>query len=805
MAIQQGLGGLMPQAPMAGQPVDPRMGAALDVVGADELAEKTDMPLATAALMKRNEALELLKSAENDERAAQFQAPPNPSINDQVNQGLAGMLRSMMPGQALRGRQVQQARARKMLGPMSPQRAPQMAAGLPGLPATNMRRMAANGGVIGYAPGGDVEAEDTGFLAGLRKLDEGLKADEAERQAERMARGRRASDYIPVPGGGSYYLPVKNLIYDIGQGVSGLANLMKRKPEEKEEPVDVNALFLSVYDDYTKALESGNEERIARASELVNSFDETTRREALQSVQQNKMMGGKVKGYAGPDGSLVTGDSLEEEVQRLLGEQVEPSGYTGPSAAERRESLTEDNAKRRSMREEERKFRTQLATRGLNVSQINKIVEQAYQDPETGSFSMPQPIDPSKVPSREATAPDALDLLDTGAMEARAKYKAIDRGPTYQEYLPNADPSTLPRGGTGEEARAPAPQSFPAQLPENFQSDIATVLERSKGLMALDEEADARRVSDRLAEIMGPTREAQESRRQAQEESRRLRETEFTPEAMRFNRLRAALERGGREGLGGFGAGERAEADRLLKAQIESSDKTAAEFDALVKEMQAMGLNEFQAEEAARQGIRDQVQTGMTVTEAINKTLADIAVSEADRAQRQAAQELQAQTSLDVARIQGDVQLAVANLNKENTEFGRSFRTLRNQAAQDNPNLSAVELDSMALERLFDQEIKAQMAKIGVSEQQLQQSAINDSIRAAADVLANDPSTFGQPELRQQKILELAERIRNQYGTSTTGGQPNASQIQALIANPQRRAEFDEKFGQGAAARFLGQ
>ena len=803
MAIQQGLGGLMPQAPMAGQPVDPRMGAALDVVGADELAEKTDMPLATAALMKRNEALELLKSAENDERAAQFQAPPNPSINDQVNQGLAGMLRSMMPGQALRGRQVQQARARQMLGPMSPQRAPQMAAGLPGLPATNMRRMAANGGVIGYAPGGDVEAEDTGFLAGLRRADEALKADEAARQAERMARGRRVSDYIPIP---SYYLPAKNLMYDIGQGVSGLANLMKGKPEEKEEPVDVNALFLSVYDDYTKALESGNEERIARTLELVNSFDETTRREALQSVQQNKMMGGEVKGYAGPDGSLVTGSSLEEEVQRLLGEQVEPSGYTGPSAEERKESLAEDNERRRRMREEERRFRTQLATRGLNVPQINKIVEQAYQDPETGSFSMPQPIDPSKVPSREATAPDALDLLDTGAMEARAKYKAIDRGPTYREYLPNADPSTLPRGGTGaEEARAPAPQSFPTQLPENFQSDMAAVLERSKGLMALDEEADARRVSDRLAEIMGPTREAQESRRQAQEESRRLRETEFTPEEMRFSRLRAALERGGREGLGGFGAGERAEADRLLKAQIESSDKTAAEFDALVKEMQAMGLNEFQAEEAARQGVRDQVQTGMTVAQAVNSTLANIATSEADRAQRQAAQELSAQTSRDVAQIQGDVQLAVANLNKENTEFGRSFRTLRNQAEQDNPNLSAVELDSMALEKLFDQEIKAQMARIGVSEQQLQQSAINDSIRAAADVLANDMSFLGQPELRQRRIFELAEEIRDQYGTSATGGQPNASQIQALIANPQRRDEFDEKFGQGAAARFLGQ
>ena len=740
MAIQQGLGGLMPQAPMAGQPVDPRMGAALDVVGADELAEKTDMPLATAALMKRNEALELLKSAENDERAAQFQAPPNPSINDQVNQGLAGMLRSMMPGQALRGRQVQQARARQMLGPMPQRRAPQMAAGLPGLPATNMRRMAANGGVIGYAPGGDVEAEDTGFLAALRELDEGLKADEAERQAERIARGRRVSDYIPVPGGGSYYLPVKNLMYDIGQGVSGLANLMKRKPEEKEEPVDVNALFLSVYDDYTKALESGNEERIARASELVNSFDETTRREALQSVQQNKMMGGKVKGYAGPDGSLVRrGDTAAQE--------------------QRRQVAQEARARREAEREADRAAFNDL------VALIN---------------SGKSPAEARRILS----AREAL-TTDTGITEAQYNY-ATGPEPTITEYLPNADQSTLPMGGLGaeeeptpapttegaEEVRAPAPQSFPTQLPENFQSDMATLLERSKGLMALDEEADARRVSDRLAEIMGPTREAQASRRQAQEESRRLRETEFTPEAMRFNRLRAALERGGREGLGGFGAGERAEADRLLKAQIESSDKTAAEFDALVKEMQAMGLNEFQAEEAARQGVRDQVQTGMTVTQAINKTLADISVSEADRAQRQAAQELQARTSTEVAQIQAS----------RPTDFMNEINMRVEALMAGDEGLSLIDARKQAIEDRFEAQGRVAMEAAGIRREDLDMNRLKNAYSMAADKLANRMGLNLDPAAYNREFNAEVQRILAQFeGSGAGGAQPMPSDRSDLV------------------------
>jgi len=602
MAIQQGLGGLMPQAPTAGQPVDPRMGAALDVVGADELAEKTDMPLATAALMKRNEALELLKSAENDERAAQFQAPPNPSINDQVNQGLAGMLRSMMPGQALRGRQVQQAKARQMLGPMSPQRAPQMAAGLPGLPATNMRRMAANGGVIGYAPGGGV------------------------------------------------------------------------------------------------------------------------------------------KGYAGPDGSLVRrGDTAAQE--------------------QRRQAAQEARARREAEREADRAAFNALVA----LMNSGKSPEEAR---------------------RILSAREAL-TTDTGITEAQYNY-ATGPEPAITQYLPDVDQSTLPMGFVGgeeeptpapitegaEEARAPALQSFPTQLPENFQSDMATLLGRSKGLMALDEEADARRVSDRLAEIMGPTREAQASRRQAQEESRRLRETEFTPEAMRFNRLRAALERGGREGLGGFGAGERAEADRLLKAQIESSDKTAAEFDALVKEMQAMGLNEFQAEEAARQGIRDQVQTGMTVTQAINKTLADISVSEADRAQRQAAQELQARTSTEVAQIQAS----------RPTDFMNEINMRVEALMAGDEGLSLIDARKQAIEDRIEAQGRVAMDAAGIRREDLDMNRLKNAYSMAADKLANRMDLNLDPTAYNREFNAEVQRIVAQFGGSGAGGaQPMPSDRSDLV------------------------
>ena len=175
----------------------------------------------------------------------------------------------------------QKMQARVMQERQAQARQRQALAGIAGQRAPNMRM--ADGGIVGYDEGG--------FLSSLKKLDEGLKADEAARQAERMAIGRRVSDYIPVPGGGSYYLPVKNLIYDIGQGVSGLANLFKGESEgEQPAPFDVQGTIIELI----KARENANEEAKARIDELLDSYSQDDIVEARQ-----KMSGMQAGGIVG--------------------------------------------------------------------------------------------------------------------------------------------------------------------------------------------------------------------------------------------------------------------------------------------------------------------------------------------------------------------------------------------------------------------------------------------------------------------------------------------------------------------------
>lgn len=248
----------------------------------------------------------LQKDMQADQRAKSMpNANVGPSVIDKKLAGLSGLglgqqeaLSTARPGLQQRGQQMRASQLAQAM--QQAQRRP--AGGIASMPMmrNQMRRM---------AEGGDVEGEDTGFLATLRKLDEGLKADEAARQAERMARGRRLSDYIPVPGGGSYYLPAKNLMYDIGQGVSGLANLLKRRPAEEAapEPFDVQGRIMELI----RLRENANDEAKARIDDEMRSFaqdDVIAARRRMSGMQA----GGAVKKYAGPEGSQVISDTNPE-------------------------------------------------------------------------------------------------------------------------------------------------------------------------------------------------------------------------------------------------------------------------------------------------------------------------------------------------------------------------------------------------------------------------------------------------------------------------------------------------------------
>ena len=144
------------QAPA--MPNDPRMGAAMDLV--DDSVEKFNLDPQTEALMLKNQALDLLKAADN---VGKINAPQqDTNIQEQTEQGIAGMLQRLSPGMQQRGQQMQRSQARQMLGGGAPARPPMsqqnMArpparppmGGMPTMGAPNMRGMA-NGGIVGYA------------------------------------------------------------------------------------------------------------------------------------------------------------------------------------------------------------------------------------------------------------------------------------------------------------------------------------------------------------------------------------------------------------------------------------------------------------------------------------------------------------------------------------------------------------------------------------------------------------------------------------------------------------------------------
>ena len=132
---QQQLGSMV-GAPSArlGAPKSPQQAAAEQVV-------ESDVPKELEALLKERKALELLASAQRDKQAQQPVQPQ--TIKAQVEGGIASIMDRLRPGMNQRGRQMQVARNRQMMG----------------LPAAGMPRMA-GGGIVGYAKGDLVRAGD---------------------------------------------------------------------------------------------------------------------------------------------------------------------------------------------------------------------------------------------------------------------------------------------------------------------------------------------------------------------------------------------------------------------------------------------------------------------------------------------------------------------------------------------------------------------------------------------------------------------------------------------------------------------
>lgn len=265
---------------------DPRMTAAMDVVDND--LDKLDLDPRTKALLKTQEAYDLVQSAQRELAMSQPQPMP-PTIEGQrkmqTMEGIAGMLQRLRPGIQQRGQQVQRQQARQMLG-----------GGMPSMGAPNMARMA-DGGIVGYQEGG--------LMSKLREVDTRLNAAADAAQNERMARGRRLSDYniLSKP-----YDAAMNIMYDTGiagalQRLTGYESQLN-KPEEKDPMAEQLKRFMALQDLYKARKAAGaEEEELRRIEQELASYSDVVRNIEADAARARSGMaaGGQVKGYAQGD------------------------------------------------------------------------------------------------------------------------------------------------------------------------------------------------------------------------------------------------------------------------------------------------------------------------------------------------------------------------------------------------------------------------------------------------------------------------------------------------------------------------
>ena len=291
-------------------------------------------------------------------------------------------------------------------------------------------------------------------------------------------------------------------------------------------------------------------------------------------------------------------------------------------------------------------------------------------------------------------------------------------------------------------------------------SEDEDILRRAKQQMNRDPEAEAIAVGERLRGLIGADDlMAQRAKEQAALDARR--EAMFSPKETRRRRISAGLAGLAERGLGGFGAGDTAERDKISAERIASSEASVANMDKLIGELRELGMSQFEAEKQAREMVQKATEQGASTSQAIVDSRRRTQDAAANRATQERGQDMQAATSRAVAEIQ-----------TSGSQFGRSLGIRVKELRRNNPELSQTELESMALKATIDDELKVGLARLGVSQDDQNRKIINDSIEAATKMLTanmiNNPMTGAE---LQTAIFDLARKIQTEvYNTSAPSG-----------------------------------
>jgi hypothetical protein len=295
------------------------------------------------------------------------------------------------------------------------------------------------------------------------------------------------------------------------------------------------------------------------------------------------------------------------------------------------------------------------------------------------------------------------------------------------------------------------------------------------GRLGRDATEEMKKASDRVTELTGldTQRAAQRSAEQAR---KALREERFSPDEKRRRLLRDALLGTAEQGLGGFARGMRDAENKIYAEELEAAQEDVATMDKITDTFQQLGMSKFEAEQNTLKLIEDGINSGLSA----GATLAN-ALRQAELTARQ--QEL---TLAGTLRGQ-DVQMAIAKIQQENSEFSQKLNILIAEETANNPTASQQEIRSAALQKIFDQDLRGRLAYLGIQESDLQRKAFADAIKSAVDMVSGDMTLITNPEARKATIFELARQISTMQGFSgQTQNSPTREEFitKSLEANP---------------------
>lgn len=269
-------------------------------------------------------------------------------------------------------------------------------------------------------------------------------------------------------------------------------------------------------------------------------------------------------------------------------------------------------------------------------------------------------------------------------------------------------------------------------------------LESGIASMGRDREAEARAAGARLQELAGVS-DLVEQRKAEQERLRALQEAQFSPEKERSRLLRAALASGAERGLGGFGMGYTAEEGRISEERRAVQQQAVADLDKLIADLRAMGLSQFQVEQAAAQMVETGRNTGMSIVQ----SLANARRQADDAAAGREIQREQMQTQRDVAEIQAG-----------SSQFAQAMRIMTQTAMRADPSLTAEEAEAQALNRLQLLDVAGQARGDGSLTRQ-------QALDLAIQLASSDVTAWMQMPVNEKQAYVEALAATLQGGTPT--------------------------------------